>query len=153
MVKEFVKAWEVNKPRLSAYFAARPQSDYDTYGKIWQAVITEVLNPKMDEWDRLAANKVKVIDDGDYQGTFILVTPKDIYQPTETDYVVTFVDYGSCSGCDVLQDIQSSNYDDDYDYLGKPSNQQIADYLTLSLHMLQRAKWLYTREEEDAENV
>ena len=46
------------------------------------------------------------IDDGDYQGTYIYLIPFDTYEPSESDYMMTYVGYGSCSGCDTLQSIK-----------------------------------------------
>ena len=37
---------------------------------------------------------------------------------------MTYVDYGSCSGCDTLQSIQSFSGD-------KPTDSQLKDYMTL----------------------
>lgn len=82
-----------------------------------------------------------VIDDGDYQGTQIFVIPLDTYQPNVTDYIVTNTYYGSCSGCDTLKSINS------YDYDELPNEEQIEDYMQLALHLLQKCKWLYNKEE------
>ena len=49
---------------------------------------------------------LKEIDDGDYQGTLLYLIPEDTYQPNSSEYLMTFVEYGSCSGCDTLQGIQ-----------------------------------------------
>jgi hypothetical protein len=84
-----------------------------------------------------------VIDDGDYQGTQIFIIPLNTYQPSVEEYVYTNTYYGSCSGCDTLLSICSYNE--------KPSENQIQDYMTLALHLLQRCKWL-GREVEDEQN-
>lgn len=76
-----------------------------------------------------------VIDNGDYQGTQIFIIPSNTYQPSVEDYVYTNTYYGSCSGCDTLQAI--SNYEE-----GFPDEEQIKDYMELSLHLLQKCKWL-----------
>ena len=61
-----------------------------------------ILNDE-NEW---SVNKIKEIDDGDYQGTLLYLIPEDTYQPDSSEYLMTFVEYGSCSGCDTLQGIQ-----------------------------------------------
>lgn len=50
-------------------------------------------------WD---VDHITVIDDGDYQGTLLFLIPAKTYQPSEYEYLLTFVGYGSCSGCDSL---------------------------------------------------
>lgn len=77
-----------------------------------------------------------VIDNGDYQGTQIFLIPMETYQPSVEDYVYTNTYYGSCSGCDTLQAIQS------YDYNELPNEEQIKDYMTLALHLLQKCCFL-----------
>ena len=43
------------------------------------------------------------------------------------------VGYGSCSGCDTLEGIR--HYNDD-----KPTEEQVRDYMTLALHIVQGMK-------------
>lgn len=62
------------------------------------------------------------IDNGDYQGTLLYLIPFDTYQPSESEYLMTYVGYGSCSCCDTLQGIQS-NIDE--------NDKQIDDFMTL----------------------
>ena len=83
-----------------------------------------------------------IIDDGHYQGTIIFIIPKNDYQPDK--YVVTNTYYGSCSGCDTLQSIC-----DDYDNNKQPNLQQIKDYMTLALHLLQKMRWLLDNEDNE----
>lgn len=49
----------------------------------------------------------------DYQGTLLYMIPFDTYQPNESEYLMTYVGYGSCSGCDTLQYIQMCVNKDD----------------------------------------
>ena len=71
------------------------------------------------------------IDHGDYQGTLLFIIAASGYQPNK--YWFVKVDYGSCSGCDTLEGIRC--YSD-----GPPSDAQVADYMTLALHILQGIK-------------
>jgi len=80
--------------------------------------------------------RIVVVDDGHYQGTFVFVIAAGGYQPS--DYWYTMVRYGSCSGCDTLQGISSGG---DYDAL--PNEEQIKDYMTLALHMIESLRKMY----------
>lgn len=77
------------------------------------------------------ADRIHEIDDGDYQGTLLYVIAAAGYQPNEYWYVK--VCYGSCSGCDTLQEIRG--YKD-----GPPSKEQVDQYMTLALHIIQGLK-------------
>ena len=88
-----------------------------------KAVITGfVADGSYNEWNYLDVVKLVVkiccaeydydhiteIDNGDYQGTLLYVIPHKGYQPGPEDYLMTYVYYGSCSGCDTLQGLQYS---------------------------------------------
>ena len=47
----------------------------------------------------------------------------------------TYQDYGSCSGCDLLESIR------EYDG-GLPTEEQVKEYMMLELHLLQRCRWM-----------
>lgn len=145
MIKEFVDAWDKNKGKLEEYFKTHKQSEYDGYESLVKLLFEVVINPEYDgDWTRETFDTTKIhrIDDGDYQGTLIFLIPKDTYQPSVEEYVYTSVYYGSCSGCDTLQWIQS------FDYNELPSENQVKEYMTLCLHLLQHCKMLT---EEDSE--
>ena len=145
MIDEFVAAWNLNKDKLADYFMHTPQTEYLDYSKILDAIITKVINPYIKDnfnihyplSDGLDIDKIHIIDDGDYQGTLVFIVPCEVYQPDISAYIVFSVDYGSCSGCDTLQHIQ---------YLGNesglPTDRQLLDYMTLALHMVQKAFYL-----------
>ena len=71
------------------------------------------------------------MDNGDYQGTLLFLIPCDTYQPSEYEYLLTYVGYGSCSGCDALMSIQS-----DGDYGEKLTNGQVRDIMCLCLNII-----------------
>lgn len=135
MIKAFALAWEQNSKDLEKWFAETPQSEYDNYETIWNKVLELVVNPT--HWQGFNLAQTVEIDHGDYQGTLIFITPLNTCQPCGYDYVVTEVYYGSCSGCDTLLGI--SDYGDNI-----PNEQQVKDYMTLALHLLQKAKPLYS---------
>lgn len=142
MIKEFVSAWEKRKSDLENYFRKTPQGQYDSYETLVKLIFQFVINAEIAEecgsieYD---INRLHVIDDGDYQGTLLFIIPKDMYQPSADEYVITTVSYGSCSGCDTL--LKISGYEE-----GMPNEQQVKDYMTLCLHLLQHMKTIYKYE-------
>lgn len=127
MIKEFVGKWFHNKNKLEEWLGENHPSDY-------LELVRRVINILQDENSLLATpdpSRIHQIDDGDYQGTLMFVIGETGYQPSTYWYVK--VDYGSCSGCDTLQGIRG--------YLdGKPTEEQIKDYMTLALHIIQGLK-------------
>ena len=140
MIQEFIERWNKYKDNLENYFRNTKQSEYDTYEKIVKLLFDKVINKEKTKERLFDINSIKVIDDGDWQGTQIFIINLIIYQPSEIDYVVTNTYYGSCSGCDTLQAIKGYNYDK------FPNEEQIKDYMQLALHLLQKCKWLYGEE-------
>lgn len=132
MIKDFIEKWEENKKELENYFRNTKQEEYDEYEKIVKKIIEIILNNNK---RRVWSEEISVIDDGDYQGTQIFIVHKDTYQPSINDYVYTSNYYGSCSGCDTLLRIS------DYEY-GLPSEEQVKDYMLLSLHLIQNFRRL-----------
>ena len=131
MIQEIIKKWDDNKINLEDYFRKTKQSEYETYLKLLLKVVELILNEGSE--DGYNAEDITVIDNGDYQGTFIFIIPKDTYQPTISDYIVTHTYYGSCSGCDTLQSIHSYSNE-------LPDEDQIKEYMTLCLHLIQKMK-------------
>ena len=138
MIKEFVKAWDANKEKLREYISTHEQEDYDSYKKIVTLLFEHVINPYLKEKDDYSYDigHLHEIDDGNYQGTLLYLVPVDEYEPSSYQYVATFVEYGSCSGCDTLLGI--SGYDG-----GMPNKEQVEEYMTLCLHILQHFKYLF----------
>lgn len=138
MILEIIEKWEENKLKLEEYFKNTKQEEYSDYKKIVSKLFEIVLVEVKDKWNgttNFDVSKMTIIDDGDYQGTLIFLIPKDTYQPSAEDYIVTNTYYGSCSGCDTLQSI--SSYDDDL-----PTEEQVSEYMTLALHLVQKMKFL-----------
>lgn len=135
MIQEMVKQWEENKHKLEEYFKTTRQEEYSSsYEEIVRKVF-ELCLPKADDYYGFNLSKMTIVDDGDYQGTQIFIIPKDKYQPSVSDYITTNTDYGSCSGCDTLQGI--CRYRDEL-----PTEQQVKEYMTLALHLVQKLKWM-----------
>ena len=138
MIKEFIERWEKNKGRLEEYFRTTKQEDYDTYVKIVKRLFELVINDSRSDGTvmfNFNIEKMTVIDNGNYAGTEIFILYNDTYEPDISDYVVTHDYYGSCPGCDTLLSI--SRYDE-----GIPNNEQVKEYMTVALHLVQKIKWL-----------
>lgn len=125
MIQEFVNRFMTKKPELEAAFSEKHPEDYKAVVK---AVVQTVAG---DEYGHMDAARIHEIDDGDYQGTLVYVIGAEGYQPS--DYWYVKVGYGSCSGCDTLEAIRC--YEDD-----KPSKDQVKQYMTLALHVVQGLK-------------
>ena len=142
MVKEFCLAWEKNKGKLEEYFRTTEQGEYNGYEDLVKLLFDIVINPSMeDNYYWFDTKNILVIDDGDYQGTQVFVLHRDKYQPNVEDYVYTNAYYGSCSYCDTLQGIHG--YES-----GLPDEQQVEDYMSLCLHLLQRCNFMIDIEED-----
>lgn len=137
MVKEFIESWEKNKHKIEKHLKENEIRTYDSYKELFELLLQYVIN---DEIEYGKFGNVTVLNDGDYQGTYIFIANREYYQPSESDYISTFVSYGSCSGCDTLQSIiyDITNYDN-----GLASESQVEDFMTLILHMLQRCKYIF----------
>lgn len=148
MIKEIVQKWEMNKDNLKSHFESLRKGDHSyfdlSYEDVVKAVVTHVINVDNGEGYRTtySPDKMTVIDDGDYQGTQLFIIPEDTYQPSVEEYIFTYVNYGSCSGCDTMEHILSEgDYDDQ-----RLNEQQIKDLMTLSLHIIQSFKKLEEKE-------
>lgn len=128
MIKKFVELFEKHKKELRNYLETTEQSVYaDSYVALLKCVIKECFEGKIADAD------LNEIDYGDYQGTLIIIFHEDTYQPSSDETFYTVIEYGSCSGCDTLLHI--SQYD-----TGLPTKQQVDDYMTLCLEMVQEIK-------------
>jgi hypothetical protein len=126
MITEFVSRFDKQREALLAGFKAKHPDSYDD---IVKAVVTAVTDE--DEYRSPDPERIHKIDDGEYQGTLVYVIAAKGYQPS--DYWYVKVGYGSCSGCDTLQNISGYSHE-------PPTDQQAADYLTLALHVMQGLK-------------
>ena len=136
MVDKFTKKWYENKDKLQNYFETNTINNYDSYEQLVKAVLKYIINDGMENYHKLDYEAVQIdklvsIDYGDYQGTLIFIFPEYTYQPSISETYYTFVDYGSCSGCDTLKGILTC-FDDEL-----PTKAMVNDLMTLSLHLIQ----------------
>ena len=150
MIKEFVKAWDVNNNALLESFEKKSP---ESYQEILEYLIDIVLNPYLEDiadyplYNGIDINDITKINDGDYQGTILWVMPFNTYQPSVESYIYTYVSYGSCSGCDTFARIYS-NYNL-YDEDNADSKGAAKDFHKLALHMLQRFNFINSEEQND----
>ena len=108
MIKYCVDKWNKNYKKLKLALEREEELQHCCYTYLVKLVVENIFNEGCDyNSERWSVEKITEIDNGDYQGTLLWIIPQDTYQPSETEYLMTFVNYGSCSGCDTLQSIQS----------------------------------------------
>lgn len=122
MIAEFVTAFDAKREWLSQQFAAGHPGSYKDIVRL----VVEAVGD--DSYARPDPERIHQVDDGDYQGTLVFVIGARGYQPS--DYWYVKVGYGSCSGCDTLESICGYSSD-------KPNEEQVKDYMTLALHIVQ----------------
>lgn len=131
MIQKFVDRYMDRKDELRALFAEKHPEEYKS---IVQAVV-KVLHGEYEDGSP-DPERIVEVDHGDYQGTLVYIIGATGYQPRT--YWAVMVGYGSCSGCDTLQAI-CGGYSDD-----PPTEEQINDYMTLALHIVQKIKLIGT---------
>lgn len=132
MLKIIAEKWGTRQNLLREKLAQINISDLN-YLDLVKATFSTIYN---EEEDYLSLNidvkKITEIDNGDYQGTLLYILPFSNYQPSETDYFMTYVYYGSCSCCDTLQHIKSlGDWEQEF-----PNEAQINDLMKLCEHIL-----------------
>lgn len=152
MLREFTNLWFEARPGVKARLEETQLEHVDTYTKLLHIILQEFNNVIDKDDTKSDSDKfredIKQIDYGEYQGTLILTFAKDTYQPTAEETFYTYVEYGSCSGCDTLQNIIYSgpycymeystlNEDEKIEY-DNCKKTQIDDLLALCLHMIER---------------
>ena len=104
MLKYCLRKWDENKKKLEEELLKDPDLNNCEYKHIVEKVVEIILNTNEEYlW---SSEGITEIDDGDYQGTLLFLIPRKTSQPCEWEYLMTYVGYGSCSGCDALQAIQ-----------------------------------------------
>lgn len=153
MLKYCAKKWVKNKYKLEDAIRKDKNINSCSYKTLVELIVKYILNDEDNKWSSQTWDdtNITLIDDGDYQGTQLFLIPTKNYQPGPHDYLMTYADYGSCSVCDTLEGIQSDHYGK------KPTDEQVADYMTLCLHLVQRMvkpyKNIYHNHEDDFEEI
>lgn len=153
MLRYCAEKWNKNKKFLEYAIRSIPEKwEHWSYEDLVKFVVIYILNDAKkslgfasDEYD---SDNITEIDNGEYQGTLLFTIPKKVYQPGAREYLLTYVDYGSCSGCDTLQDIHMSARSAK-DKGDEEKEMIVKDYLSLCLHLLQNmvkpynSGWMY----------
>jgi hypothetical protein len=110
MIKYCLEKWDKNKQALEKALTCDKELMTCDYKHLVELVVKHILNDsqKVGDWN---LENIVEIDNGNYQGTLLYVFHGCDYQPAEYDYLMTYVEYGSCSSCDILQRIQCFNDD------------------------------------------
>lgn len=150
MLKIIRDRWDQNKEKLRDSLTSGNDFNSCDYLDLVKLSFEVVFNSGEDKTSRrLSIEEITEIDNGDYQGTLLYLIPFKTYQPSESEYLMTYVGYGSCSGCDTLQAIQ--------DYSDKPLTEgQVSDFMTLCKDILTNTIKPYNngwRENEDYNQV
>lgn len=134
MLKILVEKWDENKDQLKKQLETRTDLNSCDYKDLVKMTFDVILNS--DEYTKIDTENIVEINHGDYQGTLLYMIPFDRYQPSENDYLITYVSYGSCSGCDTLQQIQE--YGEEL-----LTETQVKDFMVLCKDLICNARRLY----------
>lgn len=128
MLKILSEKWAKNEDKLRVAISKIENVNDLTYLDLVKLAFSTIYNDDSVEYThkQLNCERITEIDDGDYQGTLIFMIPFKTYQPDEGEYLMTYVGYGSCSGCDTLQSIQDSRWVN-----ARPDVRQITELLHL----------------------
>ena len=105
MLKYCYEKWDKNKDKLEAALRKTDISRVE-YRDLLVLTVKHILDDgdyPAYEWD---VDRITEINDGSYSGTLLYLIPMDTCEPAEYDYLMTYIGYGSCSCCDLLQSIQ-----------------------------------------------
>jgi hypothetical protein len=128
MIKELVVRFSERRHEIAQKLKEKHPDDYK---ELVGWVVEALRGDDGYDYDSMDKDRIHEIDDGHYQGTLVYVIGGVGYQPSQYWYVK--VSYGSCSGCDTLEGIRGYEHE-------KPNDEQIKDYMTLALHIVQGIK-------------
>lgn len=121
MVKIMRDCWNANRDKLRAVLTRRTDLNECGYDQLVKLAFENIYTGE----EELDLERMTEIDNGDYQGTLLFLIPFETYQPSEYEYIMTYIGYGSCSGCDALRAAQgwSSN--------GRLTDKQVNDFMAI----------------------
>lgn len=128
MIQIFVDRFMNKKTEIRAALSVKALGEYSDLVAV---VVSAIRNE--DDYGDPDPERIHEIDDGGYQGTLLYVIAAKGYQPC--DYWYVKIAYGSCSGCDALEAIRGYSSE-------PPTAEQLDDYMTLALHIVQGIKKL-----------
>ena len=125
MIYIMKKCWDRNNKKLREVLSERTDLNSCSYKDLVKITFEVIFNN--DEYNddiKLDLEHMTEIDDGSYQGTILWAIPFDTYQPSANEYLMTHIEYGSCSCCDTLQGIQGYSEE-------KPTKEQLNEFMML----------------------
>lgn len=126
MLKIMKALWDLNQEKLRATLRTRTDLNDCCYEDLVKLTFDTIYNSfDFGYGKKLDTEHITEIDNGDYQGTLLFLIPFYTYQPSEDEYLMTYIGYGSCSGCDALQAAQSWHYDE------KLNEEQVQDFMSI----------------------
>jgi len=135
MNKDIVNAWGKHQEEVKQWIASIEDQGEIEYEMLLKNTI-RIMFEDGGDWSGMPDFKhITQIDYGEYQGTFVFIMGGRTYQPNVNEHWYTYVSYGSCSGCDTLESVRCYKG-------GRPTTEQVTEYWTLCLHMIQRMKRL-----------
>lgn len=139
MIQQFVKQWEANKHKLETHFKVYPPKEYtDIVKALFRLIITTVYKSESDnDQYGIDIDALTLLNHGSFCGTLIYIIPLKTYYPDRGEYIVTSVDYGSCSHCDTFERVMQDFYYEKTEVLTK---KQLEGLMTLALHIVQETK-------------
>ena len=132
MIQIYIDNWYRNKDLLENYYRTTPKSEYSNYENIVRKTIELVLNTGERGFNQFDLTKLCELKYGDYSGDYLYIIPKDSADDIR-ECIYFSIYYGSCSGCDTLEGL--NNYEKRL-----PDEQQIKEYMQLSLNIIQSIK-------------
>lgn len=130
MIKYCRDKWGKNKDILISNLKSDYHLNECDYLYLVKKTIDIILNDNDDL--KYSIENITEVNNGDYQGTLLYIIPEKTYQPCEYEYLMTYIGYGSCSGCDTLRAIQSF-----YDENTKPTEEQVEGFTKLCKDIIQ----------------
>ncbi len=107
MIKVMRDKWAKNEKRFNQALENVKNLNAISYDELVKLVFENIYNSDCEkDFKCLDLDNITTVDNGDYQGTILYIIPFKDYQPAEYDYLMTYVRYGSCSGCDTLLKIK-----------------------------------------------
>lgn len=103
MLKYSVDKWFENSEKLREVICTDEKLKDCDYLYLVKLVVEHILNAGEKEGQQFDSEKITVVDDGHYQGTLLFFIPKKTYQPSAGEYLLTYIEYGSCPVCDALE--------------------------------------------------
>ena len=123
MLKYCYEKWNKNQGKLEEALRKTDLSHVG-YKDLLILTIENIFNDdeySVYDWD---TEEITEIDNGSYSGTLLYLIPMDSCEPAEYDYLMTYIGYGSCSCCDLLQSIQPDCDDE-------PNDDDIKNFMSL----------------------